>query len=273
MNKKTILYVGFIGIASLISFSALTNSSGPPQGHTGSPKSNGLTCSMSNCHIGGPLPGSQTINITTDIPASGYLPDTDYNITVTANTGGSSHPKIGFQASVEYSTTHLGTLKTGGNNELKVSGRYIGHSSSGINSSGGQKSWTFVWNSGNSIFTGEVYVAVNFANGDGESSGDVIVTQMLGLNKDNNVSIEEPETIIDFSVYPNPAVNRVRLQGLTDKVEAIVITDVLGREVRRIKDFDIENEQSIISLDGLSSGNYLLVLEGVKSVPRHLIIE
>ncbi len=273
MMRKTILYSTFLGAAALISFDALTNSSGAPAGSTGSPNSSSQTCARAGCHAGGPSVGARTVTITNDIPASGFAPNTVYNFTVTANDGGTGSARIGFQTSIEDGGSHVGSLSTNGNNALRKSGSFLGHSSSGINPTGGSRSWTFSWNSGNAPDQSEMYVAVNFANGNGNTSGDAIATQSLTLTLDQSISISEEQSVEDFTVSPNPARNWAKLKGLPASVTEVSIVDLSGKEVKRIYDVEASLDGAIFSLDGVAPGNYLVVPKASDVKPQQLIVQ
>ena len=223
--KKRYIILAF----ALASLPALTNSSGPSGGKSGSPASGSQTCS--SCHSGASI-STQTVNISTDIPSTGFVPNTNYLITVTNATGGASNPKSGFQASVE-SAGHQGSL-TAGTGSKVVNSSYVTHTSSGNTVSNGQAAWTFTWNSGNAPDGTTIYVASMFANGNSATSGDAVTTQTLGLTR-STLSVDEPQLAVGLS--PNPVRDFVRLelpQGLTI-VRAYALT---GAEVYRATGVD-----------------------------------
>ncbi len=214
---------------ALATLPALTNSSGPSGGKSGSPASGSQTCS--SCHSGASI-STQTVNITTDIPATGFVPNTNYLITVTNATGGASNPKSGFQASVE-SAGHQGSL-TAGTGSKVVNSNFVTHTSSGNSVSNGQAAWTFTWNSGNAPDGTTIYVASLFANGNNATSGDAVTTQTLGLTR-STLSVDEPQLAV--GLMPNPARDFVTLdlpQGLM-VVRAYSLT---GAEVYRATGVD-----------------------------------
>jgi hypothetical protein len=214
---------------ALATLPALTNSSGPSGGKSGSPASGSQTCS--SCHSGASI-STQTVNITTDIPATGFVPNTNYLITVTNATGGASNPKSGFQASVE-SAGHQGSL-TAGTGSKVVNSNFVTHTSSGNSVSNGQAAWTFTWNSGNAPDGTTIYVASMFANGNSATSGDAVTTQTLGLTR-STLSVDEPQLAVGLT--PNPARDFVTLdlpQGLM-VVRAYSLT---GAEVYRATGVD-----------------------------------
>ena len=177
----------------LASFNAFTWSSQAPANANGSPASNGNTCANPNCHSG-PAVSDQTVSISTNIPASGFVGNTDYTITVTADRGMSTASTSGFSVSVESGAGSEGTLSLGANNNVTLTGmnEFATHNSDQA-FSGGQSVWTFNWNSGSNTPDGTIiYTAVNFANNNGMASGDVIVTETLTLTKDGgNISVAE----------------------------------------------------------------------------------
>lgn len=257
MKKRYLSSIAFVAVGLLAGHQAITNSSGAPAGSNGSPASNGNTCAQSGCHSGGPAQSSETISITTDIPASGFEAMDDYNITITADDGGRGLSRMGFQASVESNGNHVGALASTTNNTQTV-GSYITHTRAGNSVSGGVKSWSFDWNSSNAPDSSQVYVAVNFSNANGANSGDVIVTETLLLRKDQDMSVPESQPR-QVSLYPNPA--REHLTVATDvPVEGpLYITDIKGATVKSVtKQARQDPHHWKISVEELSTGNYWL---------------
>lgn len=214
---------------ALATLPALTNSSGPSGGKSGSPASGSQTCS--SCHSGASI-STQTVNITTDIPATGFVPNTNYLITVTNATGGASNPKSGFQASVE-SAGHQGSL-TAGTGSKVVNSNFVTHTSSGNSVSNGQAAWTFTWNSGNAPDGTTIYVASMFANGNNATSGDAVTTQTLGLTR-STLSVDEPQLAVGLT--PNPARDFVTLE-LPQGLMVVRAYSLTGAEVYRATGVD-----------------------------------
>ncbi len=214
---------------ALATLPALTNSSGPSGGKSGSPASGSQTCS--SCHSGASI-STQTVNISTDIPSTGFVPNTNYLITVTNATGGASNPKSGFQASVE-SAGHQGSL-TAGTGSKVVNSNFVTHTSSGNSVSNGQAAWTFTWNSGNAPDGTTIYVASMFANGNNATSGDAVTTQTLGLTR-STLSIDEPQLAV--GLMPNPARDFVTLE-LPQGLMVVRAYSLTGAEVYRATGVD-----------------------------------
>jgi hypothetical protein len=134
MKKKSILSTFALAIF-FIGFNQLTsNPTGAPAGYSGSP-ADGQTCA--NCHGGTASTVSNVL--TSNVPASGYVPGTNYTITVSIS--GASTRK-GFQVSPQNNSGVLiGTLTAGSGNTI-VGSKYITHTSSKTTNPG---TWTFTW--------------------------------------------------------------------------------------------------------------------------------
>lgn len=247
-----------------ISIPAFTNAGGAPSGRTGGPSASGQTCATAGCHAGGPSVSSQTIDISHDIPATGFEANTDYTITVTANANGSVGSRIGFQASVENSSgAHQGSISTANSRTIKSGANYITHSSGGITPTSGTNTWSFTWNSGNAENGATIYVATNFANGNGTTSGDVIGTAMEVLTKSSIGLLEE--NVSGLSLFPTPAKDYTTLKfSLTQGAEfGYSIVSVDGKVVRTVSDEKLSEGDHTIRIEtaDLQSGSYILQLK------------
>lgn len=269
--KKTILVVGGIGLASLISFNAFTFTSGAPQGRNGSPMSQSVTCAASGCHTNGPAVSTQAITITTDIPSTGFLENTIYNITITVDDGGTSSSKVGFSASVEDPSGMVGTVTAG--TGTKTVGSFVTHTSGSTPKPAQTKDFDFVWNSGTAGPNTKIYVAANFSNSNSSVSGDVIATESLDLLKGSGLSLGEALEE-KFQMAPNPAQNFVMISDLDPHVSQL---DVYSLDGRLQKSFTEESKESAkewrLDISEFKSGNYLVVPSGsAMSQAQKLII-
>ena len=172
MKKKVLFSIGVICLLMAF-FQANSNGAGSQPGYSGSPQSGGQDCM--SCHSG-PGISTESVTITTDIPAAGFAANTTYNITVTADNNGAGSNKIGMSASVEDNGGHQGTLSESSVELQLVGSDFVTHTPSGVTPSAGSKSWTFQWNSGSAGTGTTIYAAVNFTNGDNSSAGDIVVT-------------------------------------------------------------------------------------------------
>lgn len=255
MKKQSILiYIFCIG-ALLISSRAVTNSTGAPSGRNGSPASSN-NCASIGCHSG-PSISTESVSISSDIPPSGFMENTTYTFTITADDGGRGLGTMGFQASVENVSGHQGSLSSTGS-ETQKAGDFITHTSSGISASGGQNSWSFDWNSGTAPDSVRIYLSVNFANGNGTSSGDAILSTSEVLSKDQAVTLGEYSDT-DVIIYPNPTEDVLQVEGLDAAVGMLRILDLSGREVEKFSAEQYRKGDSWnLKIGHLPKGLYLL---------------
>lgn len=134
MKKKTILSTLAVAMF-FIGYNQLTsNPTGAPAGYSGSP-ADGQTCA--DCHGGSATTVSNVL--TSNVPAAGYVPGTNYTITVSIS---GSTARKGFQVSPQNSSGVLmGTLTAGTGNRV-VSSKYVTHTSAKTSNPG---TWTFTW--------------------------------------------------------------------------------------------------------------------------------
>lgn len=128
------MIIGALTVLFLSSFIALYPN-GAPAAVTGSP-GDGSDCTQ--CHGG----TATTVAgwITSNIPASGYVPGQTYQITATNSITGSG--KYGFEVSPQNAAgSQLGTLAVGSGTKLVGGTKYITHS----NATSSLKTWTFNW--------------------------------------------------------------------------------------------------------------------------------
>ncbi|MBK7214388.1 MAG: T9SS type A sorting domain-containing protein [Bacteroidales bacterium] len=160
MKSKSLLTLLVTLAASVImlsSFLPYPSGAPSPYNYSGSPN-DGKDCSW--CHG-----NASTVSgwITSNVPASGYVPGTVYQITATNSISGSG--KYGFEVSPQNASgTLLGTLAAGSNSKLVGSGKWITQSSS----SNSITSWTFNWTAP-SAGTGSVTFYGSFARSTGSS--------------------------------------------------------------------------------------------------------
>jgi hypothetical protein len=197
-------------------------SSGAPAGYTGS-HGEGRNCSA--CHSGGNYTAS--VDISHNIPASGYVPGTTYQITVSVNSNAVRH---GFEMTSENdSHNRTGTFQsTDGNTQTLSNNQYISHTSSGTS----RTSWSFNWTAP-AAGTGNVglYVSVNATNGDNNTSGDSPVTASVTVPEAGTEISMQP--IDGIKIFPNPANDYLFISRSNNtRIKRIVITDIQGKTVK-----------------------------------------
>jgi hypothetical protein len=152
-RSPLIISIGSVFFLFLSSFIAFYPTGAPPA-KTGSP-GDGSNCT--ECHGG--TATTVTGWITSNIPASGYVPGQTYQITANNQITGSG--KFGFEVSPQnVAGTLLGTLTAGVNSQLVGSNKYVTHTNANTSVS----SWTFNWTAP-AAGTGQVTFYGAFAKG------------------------------------------------------------------------------------------------------------
>jgi len=127
-----------LAAATVIIFTSgytLMNPTGAPAAKTGSP-GDGSNCT--ECHGG--TATTTAGQITSNIPATGYVPGTTYQITATNPLTGTG--KMGFEVSPQNAAgTQLGTLVAGSGSKLVGGTKYVTHSNANTTTN----TWTFSW--------------------------------------------------------------------------------------------------------------------------------
>ena len=235
---------------------AWTNKNGAPQGKSGSPQSNGETCTA--CHYSGSV-SSQTISVTSDIPSDGYVDNTNYTITVKMQGNGGNHSVMGFMASIEDGSGHQGSLTAGSNNQIKSS-NYVTQTNSGSAASGDSASWSFTWNSGTAPDSTKIYIAGNFANNDGGTGGDIIDTHVETLMR-SHVGLDEVSAL-DLRVIAQRTLGTLWIDAAQARAfGSLHITDLMGRQVYQSDWKPSDTQGRELWLPSLSAGQYVLTLQ------------
>ena len=198
MSKKYSILGLFAGVILLLSFSA-----NPPNGRTGAP-GEGL---CSDCHsLNG---GTQNGNISiTGLPAT-ITPNTAYTLTMTSSNPNGVASLAGFQLTILNSNNELAgniTSPSAGSTVQASGGRqYWEHNPAQPYPGSNVVMWTATWTSPsmppNTTIT--AYAAGNIANGNGNSTGDLIVTttasgMLMGGGADLMVSITSSTDVSCF---------------------------------------------------------------------------
>ena len=240
--KKHYIFKFILVLIPVSAFLLMSSSGGRSDGRSGSPGDGGSTCAA--CHAGGNF--NTSVAITSNIPSTGYLLNTDYTISVNTTSSASSY---GFQLTAENgSNVKIGTFSAGSSSRTVNGAKAITQSSP---SSTGN--WSFTWKSP-STDLGRVtfYTAVNAANGNGGTSGDQVVT---GSNSLPSLSISEANRL-DFEMYPNPASDNLTIQLPSGSSKATVqFYDYIGKLALSQS---ITNDNNKINVNDLSTGIYIL---------------
>lgn len=135
MRVKHLPWILSFGALILFSGYTVLYPTGAPAAKTGSP-GDGANCT--ECHGG--TATTTAGQITSNIPASGYVPGTTYLITATNPLTGSG--KMGFEVSPQNASgAQLGTLVAGSGSQLVGGTKYVTHTNATTTTS----AWTFSW--------------------------------------------------------------------------------------------------------------------------------
>ena len=240
MNKN--YFFKFILLAIPVSaFLLMSNSGGINDARSGSPGDNGASCIT--CHPG-PVTNASA-EITSDIPDTGYLLDTDYTININTTSGSSS---VGFQLTAENSSNiKIGSFTSGSGSRTINSDKSITHSAP---SSSGD--WSFTWRSP-STDLGRVtfYSAVNATAGEGSFGGNDQVVLVNASSASLNISDTQK---IDFAMYPNPAkdIVNIDLPIVSEKV-TVQFYDQIGKMAYSK---NLRNDSKTVNVQNLATGVY-----------------
>lgn len=201
MKTKTLLYcplcsffkiykMRFIVLSLLtitfMSFKMIYHPDPPDANHTGSPY-DGNDCT--NCHGDYTVnTGAGVVSVTSDIPGTGYIAGTTYNIT--ANISYSGRPRFQFSLSPHSAIgTPLGTLVANAQTDIQVSGpQYISGKFFTIDNANGQ-SWTFPWIAPVATTGPVTFYAVLMASNGGDDTGDdYVYTTSLSVTEGISVT-------------------------------------------------------------------------------------
>lgn len=192
-------FTAWLLITSAIGIAFFNN---PPDGRTGAPGDQ--SCSSGSCH------NSAGANHTANVAISGFPTVLNggetYTINLTASHGGiiPANPRLGFQLVVlDENNDNIGTLNNPAPQATLTAsgGRTYAEHNPGQNSS--NTTWTVDFTAPASSSSQEVtvYATANVANGNGNSSGDIIreVTMSAGLQATSDPLIVDVNKIMDVS--------------------------------------------------------------------------
>ncbi len=251
-----------------------TNGGGAPAGRSGSPSSNGQTCSGGYCHSGGNPTGNEIIDI--QLLDNGTETDSivvPFSGTIALNVQTSNSNKIGFSASVEDATGNfVGTLSA--SNSTKKVGNYMTHKSSSTAVGGDDViGWEWGWEApANMPDSATIYVAVNFTNGNGNTSGDYSLTHKKTIYKTGTMSIDEGSRVA-LNLYPNPASNS--LQVVHPELKEVKLYDITGRFTTYSDEQSATDGRVVMDVSELPRGSYLAhcIFQNNEVHYKHVVLE
>ncbi len=249
-------------VAGIITFFLLSAGTmyhtGTPGGKTGSP-SDGSSCTQ--CHSGTPLTGTSWIS--SNIPETGYEPGNVYIITIQGSHTGAQ--RYGFELTAENASNEkVGKFEVIMDTQTQltnITGNAITHTNMGIMPVAGQAEWNCQWiapeaGAGQVTF----YAAINAANGNGTTSGDIIYLDNKAYNeKVEIVSISEARNKPNILVFPNPTSDFINIQINELTINTISLIDIQGK--MQILNFPQNQESFQINLNSMAKGIYWLNIQ------------
>jgi hypothetical protein len=222
----------------------------------------GLTCNTSGCHTGTLNSGGGSVTVTTDIPATGYVPGQTYSVQVQVTAGGSNGSKYGFSASAVKSGTSTftnGFAASDATTLAKSGGQFIVHNSS-VAGSGPNSSHTFSFQwTAPASGTGDVtfFAAGNSANGNNSDSGDQIYTGSLTVSEAPGAGLTE-SIANAFNLFPNPAEEMLSISVPDHLIGSTVrVIDVQGKTVLNQQ---LNDSSATLNVSAFTAGYYVVEL-------------
>jgi hypothetical protein len=202
--------------------------------------------------------------LTSNIPASGYVPGEIYAITATGTHTGVN--RFGFEATAEDNENNkIGTFSIQNSNETKLTNNNsaVTHKSGGTTPNGISRTWTFDWTAPDAG-AGDVsfYAAFNAANGNGSTSGDVIYKTTMFASEDINISVGDNFGVnSSVKVFPNPFTDKLSLNisGNSANISSLKLYNSIGNQVYSQDSF-LDTEKINITASDLMSGIYYAVV-------------
>lgn len=280
MKKNTLTFLlllltSFAWVGSIIS-----NSGGPDPGYAGGGPN---TKDCTSCHNGTANTGPANVAITSDIPATGYLPANMYTITVSISND--SINKFGF----ETTTKIVGGNRSAGtivitdttNTQMKSDSvgryQYAMHTLDGTSGTGGN-SWSYNWEAP-VAGTGDItlFAALLGANGKDSTAGDNTYTLSTTFSENSASAIDGLSQIDEVNIYPTVVNDLFNIDMMiTQAVDlGIRVSDLSGKVVYEVKDFAYNgNYSKQISASEWGSGLYLLsISNGTQQKSYKLIVQ
>ena len=241
-------------------------------------------CNSTNCHTGKPLNDftQAYVDVISDIPLTGWVPNATYNLTVTAIAP--NKLAFGFQLTAWGKTDSVtrGTL-TAINSDVSVkksilrnafmvkldSNYYATHTTSSVTHGTSNNQWTLQWTAP-PVKNQEIrfYLASVCGNASGSSLGDYVYR--INKNADsssvaypnvNAVGINEYVNTEKVLIYPTITSGNINVTVPNSIEQAtIYITDITGKMILK-QAVNSNDKSSIINLTDFETGNYVITIQ------------
>ncbi len=241
---------------------------GAEPGHTGSP-GDGKDCTV--CHGG----DATTVAgwITSNIPASGYVPGERYTITTTNNEVEGN--RFGFQVSPQnVAGDLLGTLIVTDSVETQLvgDGKYMTYTENGVFGIS-SKTWTFDWIAPSEDVDEVTFYGAYNSNFEGHKGSNHVFLSTLKVNRGWGASVNQTlNKDFDFKCYPNPAKDFVNISfNLKTETHLVLnLMDAKGQLVNQLLNGKFNGTvKTNFYTDLLPNGNYFVLLNVDGKVTTH----
>lgn len=266
MKTQSLLLIAFCCCFAIFMNETISRRAGAPAGRAGDPPAE-ITCN-NGCHTGASLnsgPGSVTLS--SDIPETGYMPDSTY--TITARAEQSNITRFGFQvltfgteANDAVGTT---TITDESRTQLMTSGSksYITHTRDGTDSTN-SNTWHFNWTAP-ATGTGQVvfYGAFVAANANNANSGDQVYATSDTVTESMTTAIAS-EIVEGHRIYSIPSENNIRIDLEAREFTRLNVT-VIGTNgqqyFRDNRHVFIGKYDHLIETNAWSPGVYIILVQ------------
>lgn len=251
--KNTILSLSIATILVFTLSSGITNGNMAPYGKTGSP-GDGSNCT--HCHTGTAI---QKNFVTANIPNDGYIPGQTYTVTIAATQA--SVNKFGFELTCENASgAKVGTFVITNSTETRLIQDEVTHTGLGTAGSNNQKTWTVDWIAPASG-TGSVtfYSAVNAANGNGGTSGDIIILSNYTYVENVSSGLSDSKSLDGTIIFPTQVDHTLHIRAKSN-VKALKIVDINGKIILK-KEYLKGMKEHQLQLNSISKGMYFIQIQ------------
>lgn len=261
--KKTITLTFISALCFIVLQSSIYKTmrvQGAEPGHTGSP-GDGKDCTV--CHGG----DATTVAgwITSNIPASGYVPGERYTIKTTNNEVEGN--RFGFQVSPQnLAGDLLGTLIVTDSvqTQLVGDGKYMTYTENGVFGIS-SKTWTFDWIAPSDDVDEVTFYGAYNSNFEGHKGSNHVFLSTLKVNRGWGLSANQIlNNDLNFKCYPNPAKNWINISFELPSESHLVLDliDIKGQKVAQILNGkQIGSVKSQFNTELLPNGIYFVRLQ------------
>lgn len=253
-----------IATLALVAFFLMSNRGGSPGGRTGSTTDGGTCGTNGGCH------GSSAGLISQDFlsveDADSYVPEDTMTIVVSPTQ--MNRDVWGFEMMAEDSNGNpVGEFISNQDANARDGGVRVTHKFATSFGTGGA-TWNVRWK-GPAEGTGDItfYASALAANGNGSTGGDRVLVNTLSLKEGARIiGSALPMENIQVTLYPNPAVNTVHIQGSSKHIDRILVFNSQGVNLLNT------GFQPILDIGQWESGVYFIKLQsGNQSITKTLV--